>query len=433
MARWPKDNQSDLIAFYGTPKTSVLESQLVDVVPPFRMTYSGTPVRAIKFHKKCAPALRAALDEIWNAYGRDQSKIDAARVSIYDGAYNPRMIRGSSTKWSNHAYAAAIDIDAAHNGFGAGKGTMPQIVIDAFKRQGARWGGDYKGRTDPMHFEFCGDGVVATHTDVPIAPSVDLTAKRRKMGEIMVDYEYGSPLKIEVVSDGTKEIAGVNQKYHPEMYQKLSVMVSKGDQAGARKAAAEYLVDYSNEASHWTRDLAIEWYLRQSYVNRGPTGSAKILQYAVGAGVDGIVGNETLGKMKGKTTDQLLSMLRQGSEKYERTLETIPGSGKKRDESWNKWQGMVNRWNKAVKDAQQFKGFTVDPVTGALIVAGAAATAGGAVVLGTQMAKTPEATTTTTQPAPAPQGTNWGTVIPIGAIVIGIAILVVVLLRKRKS
>ena len=28
------------------------------------------------------------------------------------------------------------------------------IVVDAFKRQGARWGGDFKKRTDPMHFEF---------------------------------------------------------------------------------------------------------------------------------------------------------------------------------------------------------------------------------------------------------------------------------------
>jgi len=31
---------------------------------------------------------------------------------------------------------------------------MPQLVIDAFKHQGARWGGDYRGRKDPMHFEF---------------------------------------------------------------------------------------------------------------------------------------------------------------------------------------------------------------------------------------------------------------------------------------
>lgn len=162
VSRWPKDNQADLIAFYGAPKTAALESQLVDVVPPFRMTYDGKPIHAIKFHRKAALALAAALNEIWDAYGRDQAKIDAARASIYSGAYNPRLIRGSATKWSNHAYGAAIDIDAEHNGLNAGHGTMPQIVIDAFKHQGARWGGDYKGRTDPMHFEFCGDGEIAT-------------------------------------------------------------------------------------------------------------------------------------------------------------------------------------------------------------------------------------------------------------------------------
>ncbi len=33
------------------------------------------------------------------------------------------------------------------------KGTLSTLVIDAFKKQGFRWGGDYKGRKDPMHFE----------------------------------------------------------------------------------------------------------------------------------------------------------------------------------------------------------------------------------------------------------------------------------------
>lgn len=161
MNRWPKDNQADLIAFYGPPKTRELESQLVDVAPPFRMTYAGKPVKSIKFHRKAAPALAAALNEIWEAYGRDQARIDADRVSIYSGSYNPRKISGSD-KWSNHAYGAAIDFDAEHNGFNTGHGTIPQIVVDAFKRQGARWGGDYKNRTDPMHFEFAGGGEMAT-------------------------------------------------------------------------------------------------------------------------------------------------------------------------------------------------------------------------------------------------------------------------------
>jgi hypothetical protein len=121
------------------------------------MTYEGKPIKSIMFHRKAAPALQAALDAIWEHYGRDQAVLDAISVSKYSGAYNPRLIRGSSTKWSNHAYGAAIDFDAEHNGFNTGHGTMPQPVIDAFKAQGALWGGDYH-RTDPMHFEFCSRG-----------------------------------------------------------------------------------------------------------------------------------------------------------------------------------------------------------------------------------------------------------------------------------
>jgi hypothetical protein len=126
------------------------------VIPPFKMYYEGKPIHAIKFHKKAAAALSAALNDIWTAYGHDQTAIDHDRVSHYDGAYNPRKIAGSE-RWSNHAFACAIDFDANHNGFNTGHGTMPKKVIDAFLKQGARWGGNYHHRTDPMHFEFCSD------------------------------------------------------------------------------------------------------------------------------------------------------------------------------------------------------------------------------------------------------------------------------------
>lgn len=164
MGRWPKDNVADQIKFYGLPGPQV-EAQLVKVVPPFKLYYEGKPVASIKFHKKAAGALAAALDEVWEYYGHNQAKIDALGISKYNGAYNPRPVRGYpleadpyKTKWSNHAFGAAIDFNANANGFGKGHGNIPQPLIDAFKRQGARWGGDYKGRTDPMHFEFCDAG-----------------------------------------------------------------------------------------------------------------------------------------------------------------------------------------------------------------------------------------------------------------------------------
>lgn len=158
MPRWPKDTQAARDAFYGDPGKGEIASQMVPVVPPFAMYYEGKRVKAIQFHRLAAPYLMAAFNEIWDACGRDQAKIDASGVSNYNGAYNHRLVRGSSTKWSNHAYAAAIDLNAGENALGVKKGTMPQFVVDAFCRQGAMWGGWYTSRPDWMHFEFVDNG-----------------------------------------------------------------------------------------------------------------------------------------------------------------------------------------------------------------------------------------------------------------------------------
>jgi len=164
MGKWPRDTQADLIKFYGDPASKGKDgvaAQLVKVVPPFKMYYDGRPLKSLSFHKKAAPALMAALNDIWVRYGKDQSMIDRLGISKCAGTYNPRKVRGSNTRWSNHAFGAAIDLNAEENGFNA-KSTIPLPVIAAFKRQGARWGGDYKTRKDPMHFEFCEPASVST-------------------------------------------------------------------------------------------------------------------------------------------------------------------------------------------------------------------------------------------------------------------------------
>jgi hypothetical protein len=118
------------------------------------MRYGATVLNhGLLVHKKIAPALDAAFKEIWAACGQDQIKLDATGASAWGGCFNIRNIAGSNN-WSNHSWACAVDLDPDHNGFNTGHGHMQPIVINAFKRQGALWGGDYKGRTDPMHFEF---------------------------------------------------------------------------------------------------------------------------------------------------------------------------------------------------------------------------------------------------------------------------------------
>lgn len=147
------------IAFYGDPRgphgvnETWFANNVVRVPPPFAMKYAGQRIQSIAFHKKCGPALSAALIAIWEHCDKDQHKIDAAGLSEYGGSFNYRLIRGSSAI-SNHSFAIAIDIAPTGNALGVTKGTMPKFAVDAFKAQGAKWGGDYAGRKDWMHFEF---------------------------------------------------------------------------------------------------------------------------------------------------------------------------------------------------------------------------------------------------------------------------------------
>ena len=194
--KWPRDTQQARNAFYGDPANGEIAEQLVPVVPPFAMYYTDGNVtkriKSISFHKKAAPYLLAALNEIWDFYGRDQKRIDAAGVSKYAGAYNHRKVRGSSTKWSNHAYGAAIDLNADQNGLNAGHGNMPAPVIDAFTRQGAMWGGWYKGRTDPMHFEFVDNGGRKANSPVPVySPKLPTFLVPNKHPPVEDEYEGG--------------------------------------------------------------------------------------------------------------------------------------------------------------------------------------------------------------------------------------------------
>lgn len=68
-----------------------------------------------------------------------------------------RAIRGSSSP-SNHSWGLALDLNAPENPMGPRTGAIRRHphVIALWKRYGFRWGGDYSGRADDMHFEFLG-------------------------------------------------------------------------------------------------------------------------------------------------------------------------------------------------------------------------------------------------------------------------------------
>jgi spore germination cell wall hydrolase CwlJ-like protein len=72
------------------------------------------------------------------------------------GGYNYRNIRGSN-KLSQHAFGTAIDLNAAENPLGGGKSNLPPNIRELAAKHGLVWGGDFKGRKDPMHFEYAGE------------------------------------------------------------------------------------------------------------------------------------------------------------------------------------------------------------------------------------------------------------------------------------
>lgn len=154
MTTWPKDTTAAKNAFYGNFQDKDFQGKyLVRIRPPFLMYYDKKPMTTgILVNKNCATAMLAAFAEIFEKCDHDLAKVAATGASDFGGCFNIRPIAGSSN-YSNHSWACAIDLSPGTNGFNM-KTTLSNVVIDAFKRQGARWGGDYKGRKDPMHFEF---------------------------------------------------------------------------------------------------------------------------------------------------------------------------------------------------------------------------------------------------------------------------------------
>lgn len=189
---WPHDNQAELIAFYGRPGPAV-ESQLVRVVPPFQMYYDGKRIKHLLFHKKAAGAFAEALQRVWVACGQDQARIDALGISKTAGTYNHRKVRNSEN-WSSHAFGMAGDFNAEENGFGKGRGTIPAVLIAAFDAVGFRWGGRYKGRTDPMHFEAIYSGIPQVASFIGGAVASDFDAYEGEAhcnGCVLHDDEQG--------------------------------------------------------------------------------------------------------------------------------------------------------------------------------------------------------------------------------------------------
>lgn len=155
---WP--TQHGVTDFYGLPE-HIEHIQLISQAFPYRVTYDHSPVKTYRIHRKCAPSIARVLFAILGEYTKLHGKaaaydvMELDGVTIYDGSYCNRNMRGNPGTTSMHAYGCAIDFDAEHNPRGKrGRFTSESIIVRAFKAEDWTWGGDWHGAScDPMHFQ----------------------------------------------------------------------------------------------------------------------------------------------------------------------------------------------------------------------------------------------------------------------------------------
>jgi hypothetical protein len=152
---FPVEGSSEFLDFYGphgekngyTPPSKKIKL-------PFEIFYDQTPVKELRVHDKCADSLLRVFQRLEAVYP-DNSSRQAAGILVYNGLYNPRLKRGSSSSWSMHAWMNAIDINAGKNGNKTSwpvNATMPIEVMECFAKEGWLSAGAFWGR-DAMHFQ----------------------------------------------------------------------------------------------------------------------------------------------------------------------------------------------------------------------------------------------------------------------------------------
>lgn len=170
MTSWPTQRAVlDGKSVFGEPtgKNGLLSPEwernnLTMVAVPFKMKMGDLKITRIRMNKACAPSLSRVLSNLLDAAGGRQVDLDYWGVTAFGGSFAYRPMRGLRTL-SMHAYGCAIDLDPARNGLGDRTPRFSEFpqVLEAFRSEGWRWGGDWDGdgltsderRCDGMHWQ----------------------------------------------------------------------------------------------------------------------------------------------------------------------------------------------------------------------------------------------------------------------------------------
>jgi len=121
---------------------------------PIEIQIVSVPIEGTKIKVRCAKAVAPLIAGFCKEFNELIEPIDGGALD--DWGYCFRNVRGSTDKLSNHSSGTAIDLNATKHPLGK-IGTFPPDKVPMIralaKKYGLKWGGDYKGRADEMHFE----------------------------------------------------------------------------------------------------------------------------------------------------------------------------------------------------------------------------------------------------------------------------------------
>ena len=144
----PLKTTSELLARYGNPLTSQLKFERT-----WMMTYVLLP--GVHSAIPCLPLHIYMNKDIVMRFENTLNSLIEARlhteIKTWDGCFNPRKQRGSSTI-SRHAFGVAIDINAAWNKLN-GEVNWSEDFLNVWRNAGWICGADFHSRKDGMHFE----------------------------------------------------------------------------------------------------------------------------------------------------------------------------------------------------------------------------------------------------------------------------------------
>lgn len=108
------DSQNDLNKYFGS--IDEINEHLTTITVPYPLKLSwdkSVSTTKMRVNKQVADSVVRVLTKVLNHYG--MGEINRLGLNLYGGAFNKRLMRGSTTRWSTHSWGISIDFNPEGN------------------------------------------------------------------------------------------------------------------------------------------------------------------------------------------------------------------------------------------------------------------------------------------------------------------------------